>query len=308
MSAAPRRHWAQIGEAGFVGGMRFLVWVFRCCGRLPFRLALYPVLSWYFLLRPLARKASLDYLRRLQRAHGIFPKPPGLALAFSHFLSFAEAILDKILAISGALAFGKLSVVGREAVLPLIAAGRGAVLLTAHIGNLEVCRALAELQPNLVLNILVHSRNAERFNRLLAIAGGPQKVRLIEVSDITPATAMLLNDRLSAGEMLVIAADRVSPGSARRNCTVPFLGSPAEFPLGPFILAGLLRCPVFLVFCTRRQADYHLEFEPFAERIEMPRARRELALRAYAARFAERLERQCQLAPLQWFNFYDFWG
>ena len=171
MSSAPPKHWAQIGEAGFIGGMRFLVWVFRYFGRLPFRLALYPVLAWYFLLRPIARRASVNYLQRLQHTHAVFDRPPGLRLAWRHFLSFAEAILDKILALSGALAFGKLTISGRESVLPLLEAGRGAVLLTAHIGNLEVCRALAELQPKLKLNILVHSRNAEKFNRLLARGG-----------------------------------------------------------------------------------------------------------------------------------------
>ena len=109
MSSAPPKHWAQIGEAGFIGGMRFLVWVFRYFGRLPFRLALYPVLAWYFLLRPIARRASVNYLQRLQHTHAVFDRPPGLRLAWRHFLSFAEAILDKILALSGALAFGKLA-------------------------------------------------------------------------------------------------------------------------------------------------------------------------------------------------------
>ncbi len=56
-------HWARIGEAGFVGGMKFMFALYRLCGRWPFRLALYPVLAWYVLTRAVARRASRDYLR-----------------------------------------------------------------------------------------------------------------------------------------------------------------------------------------------------------------------------------------------------
>lgn len=301
------RHWADIGEAGFVGGMRFLVWTYRWFGRLPFRIALYPVLGYFFIVRGIARRASLEYLRRLQAAHRVFQRPPGLGLAWRHFLSFADALLDKVLAMGGAFTLEQITMNNQRAVLPLLDAGRGAVMLTAHVGNLEVCQALAELQPRLRLNILVHHVNAQKFNRLLERQGASQ-VRLIEVTEITPATAMELERRVAAGEMLVIAADRLTPGSARRSLAVPFLGHDAHFPQGPFILASLLRCPVFLVFCTRRNGRYHIDFETFAERIERVRGAPDAGLRPWIERYAARVEQQCRQAPLQWFNFYPFWA
>jgi predicted LPLAT superfamily acyltransferase len=309
VSQPEQGHWAEIGEAGFVGGMRLLVWVYRHLGRLPFRLVLYPVLGYFFLVRGSARRASLEYLTRLQQSHQVFAQAPSWSLAWAHFMSFAEAMLDKVLALAGEFPLQGISVHGREQLLTQIDAGRGGVLLTAHVGNLEVCRALGEMRPNLRLNILIHSRNAEKFNRLLARHQGPQRVRLIEISEITPGTAMQLSERVAAGEYLVIAADRLTPGSGRRSADAPFLGAPAPWPIGPFMIASLLQCPVHLVFCTRRGAGYHIEFEPFAERIERGRGRggREAVLQPYVARFAQRVERQCQLAPLQWFNFYPFW-
>nr|RAV92930.1 hypothetical protein DBT53_10615 [Aerococcus mictus] len=48
-------------------------------------------------------------------------------------------------------------------------------------------------------------------------------------------------------------------------------------------------------------------FEPFADRIELPRANRERAIQASVERFATRLETHLRIAPLQWFNFFDFW-
>lgn len=310
MSGTPPARWNEMGEAGFVGGMRLLVAVYRWLGRLPFRLLLLPVLGYFFLVRGSARRASLEYLCKLQQRHQVFPRAPDLWLAWRHFQAFAEALLDKVLALAGEFPLAQIEVHGREQFLTLVDGGRGAVLLTAHIGNLEVCRALAELRPNLQLNILVHSRNAEQFNRLLTRYQGPQRARLIEVDSINPGTAMLLADRVAAGEMLVIAADRLTPGSGQHSCSVPFLGEQAEFPLGPFILASLLRCPVYLVFCSRRGARYHADFEHFADCIERGprRAQRLQALSGWVAAYATRLERQCQLAPLQWFNFYPFWA
>jgi predicted LPLAT superfamily acyltransferase len=40
---------------------------------------------------------------------------------------------------------------------------------------------------------------------------------------------------------------------------------------------------------------------------KVPRGERDEALRAYAQKFASRLEHFVGMAPDNWFNFYDFW-
>jgi predicted LPLAT superfamily acyltransferase len=52
---------------------------------------------------------------------------------------------------------------------------------------------------------------------------------------------------------------------------------------------------------------YALYCEPFADRLELPRAHRKQALRDYVQQYASRLEYYCRLAPLNWFNFFRFW-
>jgi predicted LPLAT superfamily acyltransferase len=44
-----------------------------------------------------------------------------------------------------------------------------------------------------------------------------------------------------------------------------------------------------------------------AERIVIPRRARAAALDALIASYAARLEHYARLAPMNWFNFYDFW-
>ena len=155
--------------------------------------------------------------------------------------------------------------------------------------------------------MLVFTRNAERFNQLLSEVNPNAALALIQVDELGPGSAFALQQKIEAGEWLVLAADRTSPTAPERVVDAEFLGAPAPFPQGPFILAALLRCPVLLLFCLREQDGYHVHIEPFAERIELPRKQRAAALADCAQRFAAALERMVRRAPLQWFNFYDFW-
>jgi predicted LPLAT superfamily acyltransferase len=96
-------------------------------------------------------------------------------------------------------------------------------------------------------------------------------------------------------------------GGGRRTSAAPFLGTPAEFSQGPYLMAALLDCPVYLFFCRREGERYGLRVERLAERIVLPRGRRGEALAAYAATYAARLEKHVLEDPFQWYNFYDFW-
>jgi len=78
--------------------------------------------------------------------------------------------------------------------------------------------------------------------------------------------------------------------------------------VGPYVLASLLQCPTYLLFCLERDGAYHVYYELFRDRIALRRRDREVALRELAGAYSERLMHFCQLAPLQWFNFYDFWS
>jgi predicted LPLAT superfamily acyltransferase len=182
---------------------------------------------------------------------------------------------------------------------------RGQMLVGAHLGNLEVCRALAELGEQVTMNVLVHTRHAEQFNRLLGEAGASH-LRLIQVSELNPAVMLQLSQRLENGEWLAIAGDRV-PLHGGRNVEVDFLGHPALFPQGPWLLAGLLKCPVNLMFCLKHQGRYRVILEPFTDAVLWRRSDREQVIAHWATRYAERLGHYCLEAPQQWFNFYPFW-
>ena len=220
-------------------------------------------------------------------------------------MAFADSLLDKLDVWNGKLRIEQIEINDPAQLRGQLRGERGQMLVGAHLGNLEVCRALAEIGEQVTMNVLVHTKHAEQFNRLLGEAGATH-LRLIQVSELDPATMLLLSQRLDEGEWLAIAGDRV-PLHGGRKVRVDFLGHAAAFPQGPWLLAGLLKCPVNLLMCLKHNGRYRLTIEPFAALIEWKRSTREHVIAQWTARYAARLGDFCLEAPQQWFNFYPFW-
>ena len=305
MSTATPTHWAELGETTFVAGIRFLCAIERWLGRWPFRLCLAPVVVAHWLGNRTARHASRDYLARMQATHAVFAHTPGHWLSLRHFFSFAETMLDKLLASHDRYPATRVQV-EREVMLQQMARGEGGVIITAHIGCLELCQALAKHVPGFRLTALVHTAHAEDFNRLLKKLNPDAQVRLQQVTTLDAATAYQLGQRVAAGEFVAIAGDRV-PVHGGRSVFAPFLGRPAAFPIGPYVLAAALGCPLFTLACTHAGRGYRICFARLCERVLLPRAQREAALIAHATRYADWLQAQLRNAPLDWFNFFPFW-
>jgi len=301
------QHWSRQAERGSALGLRLTVLAYRLLGDTFARLLLRPIVGWLFLSGSNARSASLDYLRRL---HAIAPESPSpnWRNAYRHMLAFADANLDKLAAWTGRVTHHDIVFGNQREFEALLASGRGAVLLGAHFGNLEMMRALAYLNGVARVNAVVYTDHARRFNAALASADPGFEVNLLQISALGPDTAIMLRDKIDRGELLVIVGDRTPPAENGRIVSANFLGAPALFPQGPFILAALLECPVYLFACAREASGYRVHFDPFAERIELPRGRREAAIAQHAQRYADRLADLCRQAPFQWFNFFDFWS
>ncbi|MBB3194238.1 LpxL/LpxP family acyltransferase [Roseateles terrae] len=293
------RHWAAMGESTFVAGIWVLFIVHRLLGRTVFRALLWPVVLTYWMTRPELRAHSLGYLRRLR-------PDAGWRQGVAHVRLFAETMLDKLLAMAGRYPMERVQERGADLIHAQARSGRGGVLVTAHMGCLELCQALAERRPDFKVNVLVHTRHAEAFNRILRRLRPQTEVALIEVTDLDMALTLKLAAKVEAGEFIAIAGDRV-PVRGSKTVPVPFLGGMADFPVGPYLIAGLLQCPLYLMLSLHEGRGYALEFETLADTVELPRRSREAALAVYAQRFADALTLRLQRSPYDWFNFYAFW-
>jgi len=310
----PPPHWSKTAERKGLWGMRLMLGVYRLLGRRAFELLLYPVIGYFWLSGRRQRQASQNYLQRLAAV----ARDRQLALpyplsSFRHFMRFGDALLSKLATWQGD------TLLGRDALLvdsdrceAQIASGQGTLILASHLGDIESCRALGELNKNVKVNALVFTQHAERFNQLMKEVNPQANVNLIPVANMGADTAIMLKERLDRGEWVAIVGDRTSAagyqrGAAPRVIYSEFLGAPAAFPQGPFILAAALRVPVFLMFGIQQQRKLHIYFEPFADPLLLPRSHRQQSLQHTIDRYAARLEHYSLLAPHDWFNFYDFW-
>ncbi|KPQ22668.1 LpxL/LpxP family acyltransferase [Halomonas sp. HL-93] len=299
------RHWASIGERGSVIGMTLMVAIQRYLGRWPFRIVLWPVILWYFVMHGTARRASQAYLQRLTPSLAKRPLARRWQ-SYRHFLAFGDTLMDKVAAWSGDIPDDKLAGKGIEHFVTAIAGGRGGLILVAHHGNLDVVNALAERHQALKLRVMMHTRNARKFNALLERVTGRPRPHIMEVSEITPATAQSLAEHINAGGYVVIAADRL-PLSGERTQRVNFLGDAALFPEGPFWLAALLRCPLYALACVREDGRFRIDFDAIDDTQQLPRRQREAWIADAMQRYADQLAERVRRHPLQWFNFYPFW-
>jgi predicted LPLAT superfamily acyltransferase len=297
------RHWASVTERGALWGMKLVAFAYRVLGRRVSGAILVPVVAYFYLTDASARRCSLAFLRRAHDAKGL--AAPTSWTSLRHFLMFAMKSLDAFAAWSGKP--GPIAVEGVEAVGRTLAEGKGALLFVSHLGNADVSRACLAERIGRPITMLLHTRHARLYNQMLKSARGGGEVHAVEVTEIGPEIAIDLQERITRGEWIAMAADRTPVLSQARTARVPFLGADAPFSLGPYILAALMGCPVYLMFCLREGDRHRVYFELLSDRIELPRRNKEAALAQWAARYASCLERYTLRAPMQWYNFYDFW-
>ncbi|WNO59536.1 acetyltransferase [Rheinheimera sp. MMS21-TC3] len=303
-------HWARKTENGSYIAIRALLTLYRFGGKWLIMICLAPILAYFFLKDRSARNASLQFLQQVHHFKATaspFKHQPGYWQSYKHFWQFALAALAKIDAWLGRLAQSNVSYGGSVPFETIARSGKGAILIGSHLGNQEVCRALVRSKYPIRINVLAHTQHTAAFNRILKESSSDVDLHLIEVNEMTPAVSVMLSDCIERGELVVIVGDRISAKAPERTVWADFLGKPAPFAVGPWVLASVLQCPVYLMFCMKQQQGYNLIFEPFSEAINIPRKQRQQVLTDLAQDYAKVLETLACRYPLQWFNFYDFW-
>src|SRR5262245_5582207 len=300
------KHWASIGERGAYCGIKLLSLTYALFGRRGCLTLMWPVVAYFHLTGGEARGYSLAYLRRIHARKGL--PPPTWWDSLRHFMSFATKGLDTFIAWSAPQCCGPVAVIGGERLDRLSADVQGVLLIVSHLGNSELSRACLSERFHKVINALVYTRHAALFNRIAKTIRPDVEAHTIQVSEVGPATAIDLKERIERGEWIAIAGDRTPLTGEARCSRVAFLGDEAPFSHGPYVLAALMGCPVYLMFCTREGVGHAVYFEHFADRIELPRHERTEFLKKLAALYAQRLEHHCLRAPMQFYNFFDFWS
>ena len=305
-------HWSTMREAGTLTGLRFLWAVHRWFGRGAVSLLLRPVVWYFVLFRSQARRGSRDFL--LTHWHCFpeqWPHKPGFRASLRHFREFAETVVDKLMAWHLELDPSLFYIRDKETHQRLLNDKRGQLIIGSHLGNIEYCRGFMQRYKSQTINVLLHDRHAQNYVAMMQRLNPESRVNVYQVEEFDIATILQFKNKIDAGEWVFIAGDRTPLSGNMRTVAVEFMGRKTQLPIGPYLLARALECPVKLMFAYRNYCsdDNRLYFDviDFAERMELPPRQRQQLLTDYAQEYANHLEAVCREAPFQWFNFYPYW-
>lgn len=290
--------WQRRPERSNMAILRVMVWISLHLGRRIGRVVLYGIAVYFFLFAPSARRASRAYLAR---ALGRKATPVD---GFRQVLAFASTIHDRIYLLNGRFDLFDIEIEGADQVHAVADTGHGVLLMGAHLGSFEVMRALGRKRGQQPVTMLMYEENARKVNATLAAINPAASQDIIALGRMD--SMLLAQEKLAAGHLVGMLADR-GLGSDPTNA-VDFLGAPAQFPIGPFRVAAMLRRPVlFMTGLYLGGNRYRIHFEPLADFTDVARGERDAAIADAQRAYVARLEHYCRLAPYNWFNFFDFW-
>jgi predicted LPLAT superfamily acyltransferase len=188
---------------------------------------------------------------------------------------------------------------GIEVLTKLLVEKKGGVLISAHIGNFEVAEHFfgeidLDLQINLVTTDLEHSDIKNYLQSVTKQSG----IKFIIIKDDL-SHIFEINAALARNELVCFTGDRYFEGV--KSLSENLLGQDAKFPAGPFLIASRLNVPVVFVYVMKEPGlHYHL----YAREAKVKHRDEKGLLKAYI----ESVESMLEKYPLQWFNYFDFWG
>jgi|GEM_PF-1346195 len=219
---------------------------------------------------------------------------------------YAQTILDRlIIALNGFRDFEVLSD-GFENIERVAKEGRGALLLGAHVGNFE-SGAMALLNKGISIRIVGVRKELEKVEKFIHshYRGKGIPLNVLDISEDN-FSYLKIYDALKDGELLAMLADRLW---GDKTVTVRFLGKETKLPAGPFQISAMTGTPIVCWFVMKDSPQiYHLyAFGPY-EVEHSKRSEREEVVKRLASWYVSNVEWILQRYPMQWYNFYDFWG
>ncbi|MGN6436981.1 MAG: LpxL/LpxP family acyltransferase [Agriterribacter sp.] len=279
-------------------GYSIFVTILQKLGLTPAYILLRFVSVYYFLF---ARSSSRHILYYLRNRLG-FGKLRALRYLYKNYYSFGQSLIDKVAISSGLAHKFSFNFDGEEYLHEMAALGKGGLLLSAHVGNWEAAGFLMERVKTNV-SIVMFDGEHQKIKQYLENVTDAKKASIIVIkNDLSHIYA--ISEALANNEIVCMHADRFVQGN--KTITADFLGKPAKFPIGPFILAAQFKVPVCYAFAMKEGTfHYHFQSTPV---LWYDYSDKNAAASKMVSDFAARMETMVKRYPEQWYNYYDFWA
>lgn len=282
---------------GTTFGYSIFVAVIKKFGVRPAYALLAVVAFYYFLFSFKTSKIIYGFYRKRLR-YGRFSS---LLKLYRNYYRLGQTLIDKIAIMSGAAVNFTFNFDGEENLRQITALQKGGLLLSAHVGNWEIAGYLLK-RLNTRINIVMFDGEHQKIKEYLKSVTGETTAKIIVIKNDL-SHIFEINEALKNNELVCMHADRFVEGN--KTIETDFLGSPAKFPLGPFLLAAKFKVPVAFVFALKETTFHYHFFSTEAKDYSM--YEKDESVAQMLKGFAKAMEEKVKTYPEQWFNYYDFW-
>jgi len=281
---------------GTVLGYRIFVWCIRNIGIRSSYGVLYFVAAHYSLFQKKSNQYILYYFQK-RLNYGYWKSKASI---FKSYFTFGKVLIDKTAISAGLRGKYTYEFDGIENLRDLLAAKKGGVLISAHIGNFEIAEHFfADIDFDCQINLVTTDQEVTVIKEYLeSVAVKESNIKFIYVKE-DMSHIFEINKALSDNELICFTGDRYFEGS--KYLEAELLGKSAKFPAGPFLIASRLGVPVVYVYVMKENnLHYHL-YARVAQNIKNRDSQ------GLLQSYVQNLETMVKKYPLQWFNYFDFW-
>lgn len=281
---------------GTVSGYRIFVWCIRNIGIRSSYFILYFVASYFVLFQKKSNRYILYYFQK-RLNYGYWKAK---YFIFKSYFTFGKVLIDKTAISAGLREKYTYEFDGIENLRNLLAAKKGGVLISAHIGNFEIAEHFfADIDFDCQINLVTTDQEVTVIKEYLeSVSVKKSNIKFIYVKEDL-SHIFEINQALSNNELICFTGDRYFEGS--KYLEADLLGKSAKFPAGPFLIASRLGVPVVYVYVMKEDnLHYHL-YARVAQNIKNRDSQ------GLLQSYVDNLETMVKKYPLQWFNYFDFW-
>lgn len=281
---------------GTSGGYKIFVFLIKNIGIGGAYFLLRFVSLYYFLFSWSTSKPILSLYRNMLK----FSKLKSLKLLYLNYFKLGQTLIDKVALMSGARTNFTFDFDGEQYLREMIAKGSGGLLLSGHLGSWEAAGHLLK-RLNTRINIVMFDGEDANIKQYMDAVTGEKSFNIIYVKEDL-GHIFKINQALSSNEIVCMHADRFLPGN--KTISADFLGMPAKFPEGPFLLAQRLKVPVAYVYAFK-ETNTHYHF--YSSNIKYFDSQKGDTIQIVLNDYVNSLETMVHKYPEQWFNYYNFW-
>ena len=291
-------NWKASKERSTPFALRLICWLAINISRSFARLWLYPITLYFFLTSSQVRRASKNYLRRVESSGGY-----DSIQILKHIYYFSAVILDRVYFITGRTSQFDIKIFNEGLVSELIKNDLGFILLGSHVGGFDILQYLTPKygQAKIMMDVSHNSMITDILYNL-------NPIMFDAIIDANSDNVLInIKESLDDSKFVAILADRKVNNQKLIKCSL--LGSDIDISKFPFSLAHILKKPVIVFFGIYVGGNkYEIHFQELRGGFKEGRSSREDDIKKDAQLYMSHIQDMLKKHPFNWFNFYDYWG